>query len=182
MAIFTRRNVGRTTRLWSWVALLGAPFVLVMGVLLVVGAGPGAPRPVEMWRTAAVGEPVELPGSGRDGAVWGQPATLDPATVECTVARGDGGEPLATGGDDAVVVEDVTGTGTWVRLATTGWALSGGDVSCSGGGLERVGVTPDVGAGNSQGFGWFLVVLAPVLAGLGLVARRAGQSRALTER
>ncbi|UZN02144.1 hypothetical protein [Cellulomonas sp. S1-8] len=183
MAVFTRRNIGRTTRLWSWVALLGAPFFLVMGLLLVSGTGPGAQRPVEMWGAGAAGDAVELLPSGRTTAVWGR-AEGDVTGVTCATSRSDG-TPVAdlvvgAPGDRPGTVEDVGGSGSWTWLATTEGTGAAATVTCSGGGLTEVAVSTDPSRAGTPSFGWVLVAVAPVVFVLGLVARRAGRSRALS--
>ncbi|MBO0922972.1 hypothetical protein J1G44_00555 [Cellulomonas sp. zg-ZUI199] len=175
MAVFTRRNLRRTAHLWSWVALLGGPFVLVMGVLLVTGTGPGAQRPVEMWRTGAAGSAVELLPSGRDTAVWGRPSAEG---VTCTTARSSGQEvatlPVGSTEGRPATVRDAGGTGEWTLLALTGGTAAAADVTCSGGDLTEVAVSADPGGPrSSSGFGGVLVLVGPVLLLLGWVTRRA---------
>jgi|GEM_PF-1506072 len=174
MAVFTRRNVRRAAHLWSWVALLGGPLVLLLGVLLVAGAGPGAPRPVEMWRTGTPGAPVELLPAGRDAAVWGQP---DGDGAVCTTARssGDVVAELTTGPVDErpAQVQDAGGTGRWVLLGVTAGTDAAATVTCSGPGLTQVAVSADPSVAGTPGFGVVLLVVGPALVVLGWATRRA---------
>ncbi len=173
MAVFTGTNLRRAATLWSWVALLGAPFLLVIGILLVVGSGPGAPPPVEMRSTGAAGDAVQLLPGGRDAAVWGRPAGTG---ATCTTARSSG-EPVTElprgTGDRPVRVDDAGGSGSWELLGVTAGTGAAATVTCVGAGLEEVAVSPDPVGGRSQGFGLVVLVLAPVLLVLGLLTRRA---------
>ncbi len=174
MAVFTTRNVRRAAHLWSWVALLGGPLVLLMGVLLVAGAGPGAPRPVEMWRTGASGEPLELLPSGRDAAVWGRP---DGDGAVCTTARSSGAvvAELTTGPADArpSQVDDAGGTGRWTLIGVTAGTGAAATVTCSGPGLSQVAVSADPSIAGTPSFGTALLVVGPALVLLGWATRRA---------
>lgn len=182
MAVHTRANLRRAARLWAAVALVGAPLLAVLGVLLVAGVGPGAQRPVEMWRVGTAGSPVDLPAASTT-AVWGRPVA---AGVTCTTHRSDGrpvaelvvGEP----GDRPDAVEDAGGTGTWTWLATTAGTGAAATVTCSGGGATEVAVSADPARADTPAFGRRLLVLAPVLLVLGLVARRAAAAGSRRDR
>lgn len=153
--------------------MLGAPFLLLMGVLLVAGMGPGAQRPVEMWRTGAAGQALELLPAGRDAAVWGRPS---PVGVTCTTARssGDAVAELGVGPTDGRpdVVEDAGGTGEWTLLAVTAGTDVAATVTCSGGSLVEVAVSADPSVAGTPPFGRALLVLAPVLFLAGWATRR----------
>ena len=177
--MLTGRNLRRTARLWSWGAMLSAPLFLVMGVLLLVGAGPGAQPPVEMARTGPAGSPVELPHRSGGSAVWGRG---DVAGAACathrssgdTVARLDVGR--VEGRPEAV--EDAGGTGRWTLLAVTDGSVAAASVTCSGEGLTDVAVSADPAASADPGLGLRLVVLAPALFVLGWAVRRVARPRA----
>lgn len=174
MAVLTRRNLGRTARLWSWVAMLGAPFMLLMGVLLATGTGPGAQPPVEMWRTGPAGEPLELLPAARDAAVWGRPSS---AGVTCTTARSSGDPvaelPVGPAEGRPSTVQDAGGTGEWTLLAVTAGTGAAATVTCGGGDLAEVAVSADPSVAGTPGFGLALIVFAPVLFLLGWLTRRA---------
>jgi len=61
-------------------------------------------------------------------------------------------------------------------MNSTADARSAETVTCSGGGLTGVAETPAPTPGADRAFGIVALVMAPVLLGLGLVARRASRT------
>lgn len=173
MAVYTRRNLRRTARLWSWGAMLSSPFFLVMGILLMIGAGPGAQPPVEIQRTGAAGSAVELLRSGGGSAVWGR-GSVEGASCATHRSSGDLVAQLDVGPVEGrpAEVEDAGGTGRWTLLAVTTGTEAAASVTCSGDGLTEVGISSDPAASASPGLGLRLVVLAPALLVAGWVVRR----------
>jgi hypothetical protein len=108
-------------------------------------------------------------------ALWGQPADVDLTQVTCTWVGGGG-----TGGELEVGpvegrperVTDTLGAGDFRWLTTTAQEFVPRSATCSGGGLTLLGATVDPGTGAGSSAGVFFVLLAPVMLGLGLLARR----------
>ncbi|MCL3859927.1 hypothetical protein [Actinotalea sp. K2] len=177
---FTSRNLRRATRLWSTVALWGSPFFLLLGVALLTGLFPsGAARASVVETTATPGTAIDVVGGTRGMALWGQPADVDLSTVTCrwTGAGDSGGElPVGPRDDRPEVITDSLGSGDYVWLTTTADTFGVRSATCTAHGLTALGATPDPGTGAGTGAGVFFVVLAPVLLGLGLLARRAARS------
>ena len=137
------------------------------------------PQPIEVDRSAPAGAPIELTTSVHGEAVWGQP-DVDLAAVTCVASRSDGSSvdlPVGTVEGRPTQADDVQG-GTWFWLTTTDGRRASSSVTCSGGGLETVGVTDDPGDGTRGNPGAPFLVFAAFLVVLGLVLRRVSAPRA----
>ena len=176
MGTYSGSNIRRTARFFGTAALFAAPLFAVLGLagLLGLGSFGGVPT-VEILSSAPAGSPVELRNSVHGDAVWGQP-DVDLAAVTCEASSSDGSRtldlPIGAQDGSLAQVEGAQGTGTWTRLATTG-ALDGVSlVTCTGGGLQTVGVSVDPGDGKRGTPGVPFLLFAAFLVVLGLVLRR----------
>lgn len=164
----------RATAMFSVVAWAGALLVVVMGVMMLGRSSGGSPTSVSLRDAVGAGEPVTIPTTTSTVLLWGAPTTVDLAAVTCTAAAPSGERDLAVTTDPTVAVD--TGQGRDVVLLLEVETMPRVDeVTCSGGGLEQVGRSAAANAGVERGFGVFLLLLAPVLAVLGIVARRASR-------
>ena len=175
MGIYSGSNIKRTARFFGTAALFAAPLFALLGIAGILGLGSfGGTAPVVILRSAPAGSPVELANSVHGDAVWGQPA-VDLSAVTCEASSSDGArtEDLTVGATDGLTeADDAQGTGTWTRLATTTTLDGVSLVTCSGGGLELVGVSVDPGDGKRGTPGAPFLVFAAFLVVLGLVLRR----------
>ncbi|WP_421734643.1 hypothetical protein [Cellulomonas sp.] len=176
VGIYSGSNIRRTARMFGTAALVAAPLFALLGLAGILGLGSfGGTAPVEILSSAPAGSPVELRNSVHGDAVWGQPG-VDLSAVTCEGSSSDGARTVdldvgAVDGSPAEVV-DAQGTGTWTRLSSTD-ALDGVSlVTCSGGGLQTVGVSVDPGDGKRGTPGALFLVFAAFLVVLGLVLRR----------
>lgn len=167
----------RAAGTFALVAWAGVVLVLVMGVTLVARGTAGPPTSVELGRAVAAGEPLQMVASTSARLVYGAPADLDLAAVTCVGSAPAGSRELDVAAERQVV-NDATGGGDLVLLVRVETMPLVTDVTCSGGGLERVGSTSAGSAGTARVLGVVLLLLAPVLAVVGLVARRASRPAA----
>lgn len=177
MGIYSGSNIRRTARMFGTAALFAAPLFALLGLAGVLGLGSfGGTAPVEILRSAPAGSPVELTNSVHGDAVWGQP-DVDLSAVSCEASSSDGARTvdLEVGAQDGSLaeVDDAQGTGTWTRLSSTDTLDGVSLVTCSGGGLETVGVSVDPGDGTRGVPGAQFFVFAAFLIVLGLVLRHA---------
>lgn len=181
MGIYSGSNIRRTARMFGTGALFAAPLFAVLGIAGILGLGPfGGTAPVEMLQSQPAGSPVELRNSVNGDAVWGRP-DVDLAAVTCVASSQDGSRtvdlPIGAAEGDLTEVVDPQGE-TWTKLATTSALDAVSLVTCTGGGLETVGVSVDPGDGQRGTPGAPFLVFAVFLVVLGLVLRRVTAPRA----
>lgn len=171
---FSGQRIRQVAGWWSLVAFAGIPLVLVVGIWQLGGASSAESPTQEMAieTTYGAGEPVPVRGGTSDWVLWGQPADVDLSAVRCTYTAPtrSGDVPVDTSG--TVRMTDVLGHGDFVQLGTTRYTAT-----CTGGGLTAVAKSPGPTPGADRVFGVVLLLMAPVLLVLGLVARRAGRSQ-----
>lgn|GEM_PF-5187222 len=171
---YSRANRRASLRLFSRIALVAAPLIVLVGVLVWVGAGPwsaqsDADRPFEPTDQVGAGEALQVFGLDEPQVLWAAPGDVDVGAVTC--ASDDAsivvdGAPGASGPD----VRESPDGNTWVRLAALEPML--GTVTCDGPDVEAVGVADVDGASSGAGGGVFFVLSGAVVLGLGLLARR----------
>ena len=175
MAVFTGANVRRTARLWSWGALIAAPVFALLGIAGMLGLGSfGGPPSAAIERSGPAGTPLELGNSVHGEAIWGQPAA-DLSAVSCVASRSDGSGvelPVGTVEGRPTQIEEAPSGATWFWLTTTADQPVSSSVTCSGGGLETVGVSVDPGDGTRGVPGAPFLVFAVFLAVAGTILRR----------
>lgn len=161
-------------RLFSRIALIAAPLVVLVGVLLWADVGPWSSqadteRPFAPAETVAAGEPLQVFGLDEAQVLWAQPGSVDVGSVRCTT---DDGQVAVDGAPEAAgsAVRQEPGGASWVRLTTLDPML--GAVTCDGAGVESIGVADVDGSSSGADGGAFFVVSGLVVLGLGLLARR----------
>ena len=175
MNIYSGSNIRRTARFFGTAALIAAPLFALLGIAGILGLGWfGGPQPIEVDRSAPAGSPVELTTSVHGEAVWGQP--------DVDLVRGDlcglpqrrveRGPARRHGRTDAPPRRTTCRAGRGSGCSTTDGQRASSSVTCSGGGLETVGVTVDPGDGTRGNPGAPFLVFAAFLVVLGLVLRR----------
>ncbi|WP_402462074.1 hypothetical protein [Isoptericola aurantiacus] len=170
----TRENRRASVRLFSRIALVAAPLIVLVGVLVWAGVGPWsaqaeAGRPFEPSDQVAAGEALQVFGLDESQVLWAAPGSVDVGSMTCV---SDDASIDVDGAPDAAgsAVREAPDGGTWTRVAALDPML--GTVTCEGPGVESIGVADADGASSGAGGGVFFVVFGAVLLGLGLVARR----------
>ncbi|WP_277208349.1 hypothetical protein [Isoptericola croceus] len=160
--------------LFSRIALVAAPLVVLVGVLLWADVGPwsskaDAERPFVPSQAVAAGEPLQVFGLDEAQVLWAQPGSVDVGSVTCA---SDDGQVAVDGAPEASgpAVREEPGGASWVRLTVLDPML--GAVTCDGAGVESIGVSDVDGSSSGAGGGAFFVVFGFVALGLGLLARR----------
>lgn len=164
----------RATAMFSLVTWAGVVLVLVMGVMMITRSTGDGPSTVSLRRTVAAGEPLDMVASTSARLVFGAPADVDLAEVSCVGTAPSGDRELDLVDDPRVVTDRDSGAERVLLLRVETMPLVQA-VTCSGGGLENIGSTAAGNAGIERIFGVLLILLAPVLAVVGLVARRASR-------
>lgn len=175
---YSAQNRRRSLKLFSRIALIAAPVIVLVGVLLWADVGPwssqaDSERPFVPSETVAAGEPLQVFGLDEAQVLWAQPGSVDVGSVTCTSDDGliaVDGAPEAAG----TAVREEPGGASWVRLAVLDPML--GAVTCDGTGVESIGVADVDGSSSGAGGGVFFVVFGLVALGLGLLARRLTRS------
>ena len=175
---FSVANIRRVAGWWSWVAFAGIPLSLLMGSWqLHEAATAGSPQHIWVETVAKAGTPVSVTSGTSGWVIWGQPADVDLTAVTCRYIETKKSVELPIDAASArFTVTDALKHGEFVRLTSTADAWFAETVTCSGGGLTGVAQTPAPTPGADRAFGIVALVMAPVLLGLGLVARRAGRT------
>lgn len=173
---FSGQRIRQVAGWWNLVAFAGIPLVLVIGIWQFVRAS-SAESPTQAMVIETIygaGEPVPVNGGTSGWVLWGQPADVDLSAVRCTyTAPAESGDvPVDTSG--TMRMTDMLSHGDFVQLGT---ARYGDTCICTGGGLTAVATSPGPTPGADRAFGVVLLLMAPVLLVLGLVARRAGRSQ-----
>lgn len=175
--LFSRERRHDVLRLFARLALVAGPMVLVVAALIASGAwsgpgGRGADAPFDLKATVRAGDDLLVLEADQDVVLWGSPDDVDLAAVECSTRD----EQLTVDGAPAVpgtaTATDRDGT-SWIRLAVM--ADTQRTVTCSGGGLDQMGMAPvaqDVD--RSQG-GAFFAVWGVVIILAGFVALRVSR-------
>ena len=176
---FSGQRIRQVAGWWSLVAFAGIPLVLVVGIWQLVGASSAESPTQEMAieTTYGPGEPVPVSGGTSGWVLWGQPSDVDLSAVRCayTAPTKSGDIPVDTSG--SVRMTDALGHGDFVQLGSTREFRTADEVTCSGGGLTSVARSSGPTPGADRVFGVVLLLMAPVLLGLGFLARRAGRSQ-----
>ena len=172
---------------WIFVGFGGSLLVAFFGIMAVTGTGLFQDRAhFSVDSEFAPGQEVPTDTVRPGGLVGGimvlaYPETVDPSTVECTTksrvystGKQDIGEAvIETPEGVAAVLESLESTPRrFVPVATVDWMVTD-FISCTGEDVESFALTSTKGintAGFRYGVGAFLLLLSPVLFGLGFLA------------
>lgn len=187
---FLRQNAGRfqvVVAMWIFVGVFGSLLFASFGLMLVTGRGMFADKAsFEPGLEFAPGQEVKVSDGTRPGnfMVLAYPATADVSTVECswksqvysTGVQRDGTLDIARPDGVAEVLTTFEATPrSFAPLAATegtGW-MEPEFLTCSGGGAESFAIASARGFMTDTaryGIGAVLLVAAPIVLGLGLVA------------